>query len=293
MGVIYASARDVTEARRAQIELRRYANEMEQAHREQEEHAERLAQLVTELDRARRLAEAATRGEGRVPGQHEPRDPHADERDHRHDRPRARTDADAAAAGLPADGEGVQRGAPGAGQRHPGLLEDRGGQGSRSTACRSTSATRSRTRSACSPSGRTTRGSSWSATSRPRCRRRSSATPAACARSLVNLVGNAIKFTEHGEVIVDGGGRPRGRRRGGAEVHGVGHGHRRRVRSSSGRSSAPFVQADPSTTRRYGGTGLGLTISTQLVELMGGRVWAESEPARAASSTSSGVSALS
>ena len=61
MGVIYASARDVTEARRAQIELRRYANEMEQAHREQEEHAERLAQLVTELDRARRRAEAATR----------------------------------------------------------------------------------------------------------------------------------------------------------------------------------------------------------------------------------------
>jgi two-component system, sensor histidine kinase and response regulator len=102
---------------------------------------------------------------------------------------------------------------------------------------------------------------------------------------LVNLVGNAIKFTERGEIIVEvdevasetipsdplpndsvslhfsvrdtGVGIP-------AEKQAV--------------IFEAFTQADNSTTRQYGGTGLGLAISAQLVTLMGGRIWVESQP---------------
>jgi PAS domain S-box-containing protein len=96
---------------------------------------------------------------------------------------------------------------------------------------------------------------------------------------LVNLVGNAIKFTERGEVCVEATLEARD----GAEacvrfaVSDTGIGIPAEKHDLIFDS---FSQADSSTTRRYGGTGLGLAISAQLVEMMGGRIWVESEVGR-------------
>ncbi|HEX7375997.1 MAG TPA: response regulator, partial [Pirellulales bacterium] len=111
---------------------------------------------------------------------------------------------------------------------------------------------------------------------------------------VVNIVGNAIKFTEVGEVVMrverwpaDELPRPRDDADFSVAaspdvllhlaVRDTGIGISPDKREAI---FAPFVQADGSTTRRYGGTGLGLAISARLVELMGGRIWVESEPGR-------------
>jgi CheY-like chemotaxis protein/nitrogen-specific signal transduction histidine kinase/HPt (histidine-containing phosphotransfer) domain-containing protein len=101
---------------------------------------------------------------------------------------------------------------------------------------------------------------------------------------LVNLLGNGIKFTEKGDVVTqvrilsapDPGGDT-----------GIWH-LQFSVRDTGigipvdrlARLFRPFMQADASTTRYYGGTGLGLAISKKLVELMGGKMWAESVPGK-------------
>ena len=96
---------------------------------------------------------------------------------------------------------------------------------------------------------------------------------------VTNLIGNAIKFTEKGEVSLKvqteaGGGETR-------MLH--------FVVSDTGIGVPPdkqklifdpFAQADSSTTRRYGGTGLGLTITARLVAMMGGEIWVESQVGR-------------
>ena len=94
---------------------------------------------------------------------------------------------------------------------------------------------------------------------------------------LTNLVGNAIKFTATGEVLVhvslQGEPDPDGSFRVRLEVRDTGAGV---AEESRARLFQPFTQADGSVTRQHGGTGLGLTISKQLVVLMGGEIGFES-----------------
>ena len=101
--------------------------------------------------------------------------------------------------------------------------------------------------------------------------------PGRLRQVLSNLVGNAIKFTEHGHVLIEV--REEKHEEGCTRLHfeisdtGIG------IPSDKHATIfEAFSQADGSTTRRFGGTGLGLTISATLVGMMGGRIWVESEP---------------
>jgi signal transduction histidine kinase/CheY-like chemotaxis protein len=105
------------------------------------------------------------------------------------------------------------------------------------------------------------------------------ADPTRLLQIIVNLVGNAIKFTSSGEVCLRA--RLSNSEDGSLDVQftiadtGIG------IPADKQKSIfAPFTQADSSTTRRFGGTGLGLTICTSLVSMMGGRIWLDSEPGR-------------
>jgi PAS domain S-box-containing protein len=98
---------------------------------------------------------------------------------------------------------------------------------------------------------------------------------------LINLVGNAIKFTEAGGVTVRAGHQPADHPGGEATLRfgvvdtGIGM-----TPEQVARLFRPFTQADTSTSRRFGGTGLGLTISHRLCEMLGGTITVESESGR-------------
>ena len=93
---------------------------------------------------------------------------------------------------------------------------------------------------------------------------------------ILNLVGNSIKFTDKGEVAVRASVESQADDGIDASLCRCRHGNRHTAGEKKVIFEA-FTQADNSTIRRYGGTGLGLTISSRLVAMMGGRMWVESE----------------
>jgi len=102
--------------------------------------------------------------------------------------------------------------------------------------------------------------------------------PVRLRQVVLNLAGNAIKFTDQGEVVLRVEADESGLNNDGLNLHftvtdtGIGI-----PKEKQKLIFEPFTQADTSTTRRYGGTGLGLSISMRLIEMMGGRIWLESE----------------
>jgi signal transduction histidine kinase/ActR/RegA family two-component response regulator len=101
--------------------------------------------------------------------------------------------------------------------------------------------------------------------------------PGRLKQVLINLVGNALKFTERGHVVISV--RNAARQAGSSSLHfsvtdtGIGIPKEKQVHVFEA-----FSQADGSMTRKFGGTGLGLAISSTLIRLMGGHIWLESRP---------------
>jgi PAS domain S-box-containing protein len=101
--------------------------------------------------------------------------------------------------------------------------------------------------------------------------------PLRLGQVLINLANNAVKFTDSGEIVVSTElvkkNKDRIALKFSVSDSGIGL-----TEEQAGKLFQSFTQADTSTTRKYGGTGLGLTISKRLVEMMDGEIWVESEP---------------
>jgi two-component system, sensor histidine kinase and response regulator len=275
-GLLFGAARDITDSKAKQQELECYARELELAQREQMDNAARLTQLVRELEIAKHRAEEATAAKGQFLANmsHEIRTPMN------------------AVIGMTDLALGTRLTA------HQRELIGSVKEAADSLLCLvndildfSKIEARKLELESIGFSLRDTVGDALRIVA-PRAHEKAlelacrihpdvpdglMGDPGRLRQVLLNLVGNAIKFTDRGEVVVT------------AETVNDTSADEVRIHfvvrdtgigipsSKQWQIFGPFVQADGSTTRRYGGTGLGLAISAQLVELMAGRIWIDSE----------------
>jgi PAS domain S-box-containing protein len=277
-GLIYAIARDITERKEAETTLARYARELEQTRRVLEDQAVRQAQLMKELDVARRRAEEAAEAKSEFLANmsHEIRTPlnailGMTELALRSKLSRGQRDyltaAKSSAHSLLAiiddildfskiEARRLEL------ERAPFDLRETVGDTARMLALRAEE-----------------KGLELAYHVAPDVPDALVGDAGRLRQVLVNLLGNAIKFTERGEIVLRVGVERD--RDGTSRLHfavsdtgvGIPADKRRQIFDA-------FVQADSSTTRRYGGTGLGLAISSRLVALMDGRIWVESREGR-------------